>query len=437
MAAYNSAIDNVYNHYLTTYAPKSSVSKYDTHKKSELRGIYNSMLKLNKDAPLYILDNSEESREFVIDLKENARSLRNTIASLGGIESKDMFSKRAAYSTDEEMVSAAFVGEIEEDEDIPSFEIEVKELASGQENLGKALRSDIPVSLTPDAYSFDILINDLNYEFQFAIREDDTNRSVQDRLARLITRAGLGITADVLENGEGQSALRLVSDDIGLRDGKTSIFEISDDRTSKASGAVDYFGLDYISKNATSALFSLNGEDRTASSNHFTIDKKYELTLNNVHRYEGQKAEIGVKTDLESVVENVGNLIDEYNSFIDVANTYKTSHPASSKLLSEMERLTSYYEKDLESFGFSINEKSDIVMDTAKFKSALSNDESYSKLDTIKDFASSVLRKANQISLNPMEYVDKTVVAYKNPGHNFTAPYVSSNYTGMMFNSYC
>ena len=437
MAAYNSAIDNVYNHYLTTYAPKSSVSKYDTHKKSELRGIYNSMLKLNKDAPLYILDNSEESREFVIDLKENARSLRNTIASLGGIENKDMFSKRAAYSTDEEMVSASFVGEIEEDEDIPSFDIEVKELASGQENLGKALRSDIPVSLTPDAYSFDILINDLNYEFQFAIREDDTNRSVQDRLARLITRAGLGITADVLENGEGQSALRLVSDDIGLRDGKTSIFEISDDRTSKASGAVDYFGLDYISKNATSALFSLNGEDRTASSNHFTIDKKYELTLNNVHRYEGQKAEIGVKTDLESVVENVGNLIDEYNSFIDVANTYKTAHPASSKLLSEMERLTSYYEKDLESFGFSINEKSDIVMDTAKFKSALSNDESYSKLDTIKDFASSVLRKANQISLNPMEYVDKTVVSYKNPGHNFTAPYVSSNYSGMMFNSYC
>ena len=102
-----------------------------------------------------------------------------------------------------------------------------------------------------------------------------------------------------------------------------------------------------------------------------------------------------------------------------------------------MERLTSYYEKDLESFGFSINEKSDIVMDTAKFKNALSNDESYSKLDTIKDFASSVLRKANQISLNPMEYVDKTVVSYKNPGHNFTAPYVSSNYSGMMFNSYC
>ena len=32
--------NNVYNYYLTTYAPKST-SPYDTHKKSELRKIYN------------------------------------------------------------------------------------------------------------------------------------------------------------------------------------------------------------------------------------------------------------------------------------------------------------------------------------------------------------------------------------------------------------
>ena len=41
------------------------------------------------------------------------------------------------------------------------------------------------------------------------------------------------------------------------------------------------------------------------------------------------------------------------------------------------------------------------------------------------------------ISLNPMKYVNKTVVAYKNPGHNFANPYVTSNYSGMMFNYYC
>ena len=42
--AYNAmALNNVYNYYMTTYAPRSS-SRYDTHKKSELRSIYNSIV---------------------------------------------------------------------------------------------------------------------------------------------------------------------------------------------------------------------------------------------------------------------------------------------------------------------------------------------------------------------------------------------------------
>ena len=36
-----------------------------------------------------------------------------------------------------------------------------------------------------------------------------------------------------------------------------------------------------------------------------------------------------------------------------------------------------------------------------------------------------------------MQYVEKTIVAYKNPGHNFPAPYAASAYSGMMFNYYC
>ena len=41
------ALNSVYNHYLTTYS-RGTVSKYDAHKKSELRGIYNSIVKMNK-----------------------------------------------------------------------------------------------------------------------------------------------------------------------------------------------------------------------------------------------------------------------------------------------------------------------------------------------------------------------------------------------------
>ena len=46
------ALNTVYNHYMTTYAPEGSNSKYDAHKKSELKNVVNSIVKLNKDAPL-------------------------------------------------------------------------------------------------------------------------------------------------------------------------------------------------------------------------------------------------------------------------------------------------------------------------------------------------------------------------------------------------
>ena len=58
-------------------------------------------------------------------------------------------------------------------------------------------------------------------------------------------------------------------------------------------------------------------------------------------------------------------------------------------------------------------------------------------VEAIKKFTSSILRKSNQISVNPVEYLNKTVVAYKNPGKNFTNPYTASAYSGYMFNSYC
>ena len=80
--SYTAALNTVYNYYQTTYAPKTT-SRYDTHKRSELQSIYHSIIKLNKESPLYILDTSRSSREFAVGLKENARQLRNTIASLG------------------------------------------------------------------------------------------------------------------------------------------------------------------------------------------------------------------------------------------------------------------------------------------------------------------------------------------------------------------
>lgn len=54
-------IDNAYAYYISTYAQKT-VSRYDSHKKSELRKVYNKIVKINKDSPLYKIPNLTDAK---------------------------------------------------------------------------------------------------------------------------------------------------------------------------------------------------------------------------------------------------------------------------------------------------------------------------------------------------------------------------------------
>ena len=44
-------IDAAYNYLLSTYG-KATGSRYDSHKKSELRSLYNNIIKTNKESPI-------------------------------------------------------------------------------------------------------------------------------------------------------------------------------------------------------------------------------------------------------------------------------------------------------------------------------------------------------------------------------------------------
>lgn len=431
----SSVLNSVYNNYLTTYTPKKSLTRYDTHKKSELRGVYNSIVKLNKDAPWYLPTTSKEAQNYAIDLKENARELHNTIAKLGGLDEKESLQKKSAYSSDSDIVSATFLGG-----EIPigspeEFGIEIETLASQQENMGLFLPEG-EVSLPADTYSFEISINDMNYEFQFSIGEDETNRDVQDRLARLINNSSIGIKARVLEE-EHRSSLTLTSESTGIPSGKQQIFTIGDERTSKAKGTVDYFGLDYVSKKPTDAKFKINGEERSASSNHFTVAKMFDVELKGVSE-PGRETLIGLKTDVESVTDNIKQLVGGYNNFIKAASTYLDTQARSKALIREMRSIAGSYSSEMESLGLNVTPEGTISVDSDLLKqTAQQTRDSGQTFDYLKDFTQSLLRKSDEVSLNPMEYVEKTIVAYKNPGHNYVSPYTTSNYSGMMFNFYC
>lgn len=429
----SSVLTNVYNHYLTTYAPRGS-SQFDSHKKSELRNVYDSIVKLNKDAPWFLPARSAGTFGYAIGLKEHARTLRNTIASLGGLDEENLLNKKVAYSDDESVATATFIGGYHEGDAVPSVELEVQQLASSQENLGKYLPPE-KTGLEPDAYSFDISINGLSYEFQFNIKGNETNRDVQERLARLINNAGIGLNADLHESG-GSAALRLTSSATGNTTGSDTVFTVSDNHTSRASGTVEYFGLDYMSREAQNAVFLLNGERQSVPTNTFTAGKVYQVQLKGVSA-QGQTTSIGLKNDVESLTENVRSLIGGYNSFLKSVDQYLKTFPKSSRLSREMGGIAFQYKSELDAMGLSLQTNNSITVDENKLSKTMSGDNTSSQFSTIRNFASSLLQKTAQVSLDPLKYVEKTIVAYKNPGHEFISPYSPSPYSGMLFNSYC
>ena len=439
MAVSFDALNQVYNHYLTEYAPKTN-TPLDTHKKSDLRSIYNSIVKLNKESPLYILDNSEASKSFAIGLKESARAFRNAVAATGSqIDGGDILYQKVAYSSRPEIATAKYIGSTDHPtgEDTPSFALSVAALARPQTNIGKVLPGNETVKLPADTYSFDLSINDLNYEFQFQLREGDTNKEVQERLSRLISGADVGIEASVIEDDAGNSSLKLSSTATGILGERDVIFSISDEHTSKSRGIVDYLGMNNLSEPAANALFEINGIERSATSNTFSVEKAYEITLQGLSRDPGDTTQIGLKNDTESLSENIHSLAESYNTFVRDVSTYPDAHTKSSRLLTELSYITRHYAPNLDSLGLTFEKDGTLQIDDDKLQSAASDDNMRESFASVKDFATSMLRKSNQISLNPMEYVNKTIVAYKNPGKNFPAPYITSAYSGMLFNNYC
>lgn len=138
-------IGSVYDYYLTTYAGRPA-TKSDTHKKSELRSVYNNIVKISKKSPLYKVSVSENIQKFAIDLKENARTLSKDATNL--FEKSLESAKSQKYVSDNEnVVQVKTLDNISDAESVNTafashYNIEVLNLATPQINTSDYLNND-------------------------------------------------------------------------------------------------------------------------------------------------------------------------------------------------------------------------------------------------------------------------------------------------------
>ncbi|MBP8712584.1 MAG: hypothetical protein KBH67_04625 [Lachnospira sp.] len=424
-------ISSVYSYYLSQYGNKSN-SKYDSHTRTQLKNTYSKVVKINSQTPVYKLDLSTAAQKYAIDLKEHARALENITEDLSDGADGTMTFKKSAVSSNASAVNASYITDFGAASDDESFDINVKQLACSQLNTGNYLQ---PRSkhIKPGEYSFDLSINDVIYEFQFKVDNSETTNNIQNKIARLINRSNIGLTANIKEDSLGNTAINIESESTGINGTTPVIFSIkSDDPNNQL--LIDTLGLDRVTQYPSNAIFDVDGDERSSMSNSITINKAYDVKLSKVTE---EPVTISLKADADSIVESLNELVAGYNNLISVTNDENNNHfQGTEKLQNEIASIARSYKKQLADSGLSLNKDGTISADKEVIINADNKDALSHIYESLNSFKNSIKEKAENIALNPMDYVNNKIIAYKNPLRSFPDPYNLSAYTGMMFNGY-
>jgi len=427
-------ISSAYTYYISQYSGNNrEINRYTTHKKSELRDIYNSMVKVNRRSPLYKIEEPDEAHKYAIDLKEASAVLIDVAKSLSVQDNdKSGFISKQASSSDESVAVARYIGDDSEDS-LKEYKLHVRRLASAQTNEGVFLENE-GREFEVGSYSFDMNIGEYSYEFQFNVNNSDNNRSVQEKLTRLINRSNVGLKAKLVEEGD-RTAMQLQSVNTGVSDRRESTFTITPNDNEHSEEVIHKLGLQKVVTEAANAEFTVNEAESSSMTNTFTINGEFEVNIRGISP-DDKNTIIGFKADIDAVVDNLNHLLEGYNNIVEIAKDKNDGTFENSRLMRDLRGLSRVYGEYLESSGLKVDEEGRMTIDEALIVQSSEEGTLGETLDKFASLKNALLNKANSISINPINYVNKKLISYPNPIQNFSNPYVSSIYSGMMFDGY-
>ncbi len=420
-----SRIDAAYNYFMTTYGDNIG-SRYESHKKSELRDTYNRIVKTNKDSPLYKIKDTADIGQFAIDIKEHANSMSLSVSNLSSASDsvESILDKRIASSSDPNSIEAIYIGD--ESDNPEDFTIEVNSLAKPQVNTGNFLPPG-GHDFEGGQYSFDLDIRNHSYEFQFNVNNGEDNLTVQNKIVRLLNTSDVGLNAQLIENRAGSNAIQISSKSTGVTEDESLLFSISSNISRRELVTL---GIDNVTQLPSNSDFKLNGVAHESLSNTFTVNKAYELLLKAPSIGE---VRVGLKNDTEALSDGIQQLLGSYNGMIDIGLKYTDAHQ-NRTLFNEISSIAKGMSESLAFAGISTDSLGHLTLNEQRLSEVINSDDKASAFTTLNELKTAISKAASKASINPMAYVDKAIVEYKNPGKTLAAPYATSAYSGMMVN---
>lgn len=422
--AYMKVNSNIYNHLSAGTVPKKRTT---THKSDQLKAIYTKMAQYNKSSPLYMLSMSDNKQQQIINIKESALSLRYSIQSFGNPED-DMYSKRIFSSSDKSVVSGSL--KKSDASNIPeSLEIEIDSLATGQTNISKYIKSN-EYTLVPKEHRFTLETLNTSAHFGITVNKGDSNIDVQSKLVNYINNRNIGVNASLLKEG-GTSAIMLSSVETG-KPATDDGLHFSLIPEGAGQNLVNIFELNNVRAYPSNSSFSINGDKHISSSNHISINQAMELDF---HKTSDGPVKVGLVADSKKAMEQLEGFVSSYNGLLDISES-STSQIGTRSLSTDISGILLKYKSDMSHIGINTLDNGRLSIDSEQVTKSLANGDFNDFFNGNSSLATDIDNATNRLVLDPIAYVNKTIVSYPNASNKLNNTYTQSLYSGLMYNNY-
>lgn len=181
----------------------------------------------------------------------------------------------------------------------------------------------------------------------------------------------------------------------------------------------------------------MDGVEKSTLANEFTIGKALRVSLKGTN-IDGDGISIQYRPDSEKILTSLNKVKDAYNYMIEGSDEYAKITNKTSKLASELKYLVEPFKSEMESCGLLFEEDGTMKIDESLATQAINDGDMQKLFASDSDLSKRLLGKSESVKLDPMEYVDKLLVSYPNytkEGVGYS--YITSLYSGMLFNYYC
>jgi len=421
-----------YNYMLESLPVKRS-ARYLVGRKSELRRVYDEIIDLSKRSPLYKVNLSRDNQIYTIGVKEGALALKAKINDMSDPEFSGFQSKAVSVSN-EQVLSAQLLSE--NTDALPQvIQFKINSLAGVQVNKGRDL-SLTSRGLPEGRYRFKANIGNETYSLTYVNENRRENEETLEGFAAFLNNSIPGIHASVEQGSKKDYSRLVITSELSSRFGEKGFsFE---DLDTYPTGIADFFGMDRMEQAPALARFELNGVSKQTATNSFTLENSLRI---NLYSGGGQTVTLKIVPDSERILGAVGEVLDSYNDLIRLARDRildnKESYKAA-KLIKELQTLEELYGEELSACGIKAAEDGRLFLEEPLATQAARDGGMESLFTRENGFVARLLDKAEAIAINPLEYIEKTIVTYPdNSKAGFRNPYVTSMYSGLLFNSYC